>query len=259
MKKVESYASLNGMIMKQFRRGMVTNSFLAREEYEREISGGRLYCIEAENGLLLLRRRETHAILSFWLNDGAVPDKAVLPGNTVLEIPHRERDTALLEMTEKWKTRGFELEFCRQRMIFSDSAECYENDSIRAAEHGEEQLVKELLCESFSPLTGCIPTGEALSEDIKNGGVLLYVADGEAFGLLHFTKEKKKTELRHLCVSEKSRGHGIAKSLVCRYNALTNGLTRQVWVRCDNAPAVKIYETCGYRTDGMTSDVLILR
>ncbi|MBR3997833.1 MAG: GNAT family N-acetyltransferase, partial [Clostridia bacterium] len=91
--------------------------------------------------------------------------------------------------------------------------------------------------------------------DIEAGGILLY---GEK-GLLHHRSEGKKTELRHLCVTESARGQGIGEKLVRAYHSLTDGMRRLVWVREDYAPAVRTYEKCGYAPDGMISRVLVCR
>lgn len=257
MRKIESYNELNTLIMKQFRRGMLTNSFLSRKEYESEIANGTLEFHEYENGLLIFRKRSEHVILNFWLNDRSLPGNIDFKPNTVLEIAHRERDIELVKIVEKWNEIGFVQEFRRQRMTFGESFESSADPCISFAEKSDFEAVKFLLEDNFSSVTGCIPTDDTLNEDIKNGNILLYSKNNDKLGLLHYTKEKNKTELRHLCVSESARGQGIGKRLVHQYNSQTNDMLRHVWVRSDNFPAVKLYESCGYHADGMYSDVLI--
>jgi ribosomal protein S18 acetylase RimI-like enzyme len=77
-------------------------------------------------------------------------------------------------------------------------------------------------------------------------------------GLLHYTRTKNGTELRHLAVEKDHQGRGIAAELVRHYLSITNG-SSTVWVRVDNAPAVSVYKKFGYTEDGMMSDVLITK
>lgn len=259
MRQIEAYPELNAMIMRQFRRGMVTNSFLSKEEYESEIAHGTLVYQEFENGLFIHRMRESHAILNFWLNDGFAWENLRFSPNTVLEIPHRERDTGLIKAVEMWKNVGFSSEFLRERMVCSDFCDNFAETDIKYAKPDEFETVKALLYENFSPLTGCLPTDGVIMRNIEEGEILLYKINHNPLGLLHFTKDSKRTELRHLCVKKASRGQGIGRELVYEFNRITNGMTRHIWVRNDNLPALMLYKNCGYRADGMTSDVLIRR
>lgn len=237
---------------------MVTNAFLAGAEWKAEIACGTLTYDTSHNYLLAYRIRETHNILNFWLNDGffdAVPE---IPGNTVLEIARRERDTALADVTQSWINTGFGPLFTRQRMVCTEE-NSFTDECIRPAKPGESEAVQTLLHDHFSPLTGCLPTEETLRDDIASGGVLVYVTDSTILGLLHFTADKKRTELRHLCVSVHARGLGIGDKLVKAYHNRTPGMTRHVWVRADYTPAIRIYENNGYVPDGMTSAVLLKR
>ena len=258
MKKPESYAQLSSLITVQFSRGMVTNAFLPKAQWEAEIAAGTLEYITADNGLLVFRKREGHRILSFWINSGFFGSVPAIPGQTAAEIAHREKDTALAEAIQNWIDAGFERLFIRQRMVCT-AENGAENEHIRTACIEDAGTVRQLLNDSFSPLTGCLPTERQLLGDIEAGGVLLYERDRQALGLLHCTADQKRTELRHLCVTEDARGQGIGDCLVKAYHSRTQGLTRQVWVRADYLPAKKIYENNGYTPDGMTADVLLYR
>lgn len=253
VKRIESYEQLGGMITAQMKRGMVTNAFLSREDWEREIRLGAEFLL-TEQGLLVFRNRSLHRVMSFWINDGffdACPD---LPGDTVCEIPMRIGDARTEAAADGWIRAGFEAEFTRQRMASLSDSGVWDS-CIRKAEICDLETAEKLLRENFSVLTGCLPGRDELCCDISAGGVLLY---GDV-GLLHCKTAKNKSELRHLCVAESARGQGIGEKLVLGYHALTEGMRRTVWVREDFAPAKKIYEKCGYAADGMISRVLIRR
>ena len=242
------------MITSQMKRGMVTNSFLSRDEWEREIEKNFPEYELTDCGLLVFRFRPTHRILSFWINGGFFDTCPELPGNTVCEIPMRTGDLNLQSAVNGWMEAGFACEFTRKRMISSEDNGA-ENPCIRNAEPGDINTAEKLLHDNFSALTGCLPDREELIRDISCGGVLLY----DDIGLLHHKTAKNKTELRHLCVSEAARGQGIGEKLVLAYHSRTVGIRRQVWVRQDYTSAVKVYEKCGYSDDGMISHVLISR
>ena len=71
MKQVKSYEALAPLLSAQLRRGVVTNCALSAGDWQREIESGSLYTQDWEGGLLLLRRREGHALLQFYLQAGA--------------------------------------------------------------------------------------------------------------------------------------------------------------------------------------------
>ena len=253
MKRIENYASLSAMITSQMKRGMVTNAFLSRTDWEREIEKYTPEFQLTEGGLLVYRTRPTHRILSFWINEGFFDSCPTLPENTVCEIPMRASDERSKTAVDGWLGAGIDFGFTRQRMASGDGGTI--DDTIRKAEKGDFDLCEGLMRENFSPVTGCLPDREELRADFENGGVLLF---GDC-GLLHHKTTEKKTELRHLCVSHAARGQGIGEKLVRGYHAVTDGMKRQVWVRTDYASAVRIYEKCGYAADGMISHVLMSR
>jgi len=253
IKRIESYEQLGGMITAQMKRGMVTNAFLSREDWEREIRHGVEFLL-TEHGLLVFRNRSSHRVMSFWVNDGFFDECPGLSNNTVCEIPMRTGDARTEAAVDGWIRAGFAFEFIRQRMASSSGGGEWDS-SIRKAEIGDLETAEKLLRDNFSALTGCLPGRDELSHDISAGGVLLY---GDT-GLLHHRTAKNKSELRHLCVAESARGQGIGEKLVLGYHSLTLGMKRNVWVREDFAPAKKIYEKCGYAADGMISRVLIRR
>ena len=253
MKRIENYSELSSLITSQMKRGMVTNAFLSRHDWEREIEKNAPEFQLTEQGLLVYRNRPTHRILSFWVSEGFFGSCPTLPGNTVCEIPMRASDVRTQSAVDGWIGAGFELEFTRQRMASAESGNC--DGSIRTAVTEDLDLCERLMRENFSRVTGCLPEREELMADIEKGGVLLR---GDC-GLLHHRTGEKKTELRHLCVAESARGQGIGEKLVRAYHALTEGMKRQVWVRADYASAVRTYEKCGYSADGMISHVLIRR
>ena len=108
----------------------------------------------------------------------------------------------------------------------------------------------DLLCNSFSLLTGCLPSKEEWEASEKVGQIL--TAPG---GVLHYDRKGRTTELRHLAVAEACRRQGVGRALVGAYlNRCGTELSR-VWTGEDNGAARRLYESFGYEKDGWTARV----
>ena len=257
MRKIESVTELSDIIKRHFVRGVATNNFLSSSALNDEIAGGKLSVIESGGNLFIIRSRTEHRILNFYITD-TEGEVSAIPQNTVSEIPYRERDTALKNASEYLQAHGFSLMFKRRRMSRkAEHIECTE-ESVSPALPSELKHVYEIMFGNFDIRTACIPSGEAIQAAIVDRRILVYRKEGIPVGLLHFTRTKSGTELRHLAVDNSYRGCGVGSALVRYYLASTEG-NSTVWVRVDNTPAVKVYEKYGYTADGMMSDVLITK
>ncbi len=257
MRKIESVTELSDSIKRHFVRGVATNNFLSSSAIEGEIAGGKLYAGESSGNLFILRERAEHKILNFYITDTSA-DITDMPANTVVEIPYRDRDTGLKNASAYLRTQGFTLMFRRQRMSRKEGhVDCTEN-VVSPALPCELKHVYEILFGSFDTRTACIPSGEGIQQAIVEQRILVYRKEGIPVGLLHYTRTRSGTELRHLAVEKDSRDGGVGSALVRYYLASTDG-SSTVWVRTDNVPAIKVYEKYGYTADGMMSDVLITK
>ena len=257
MKKVESYSEISEAVMRHFGRTTVTNCFIDKGSYEREIAAGTLYAEENTEGLYIFRARDGFRILNFYLNS---PESELipLPSDTVCEIAYRDRDEGLKKVSARLKEDGADHLFTRVRLMRKGEISEVCNEHISTALPEEAETVMALLKRSFDNRTGCIPTSDALSADIIENHVLVYKQNGEIIGLLHFNEDKNTSEIRHVAVDENHRGEGIASALVKAYVSLHDKKCR-VWAREDYASARRVYEKNGYETDGMKSYVLIIK
>ena len=227
MKQITSYEELAPLLSAQLRRGVVTNAALTAEDWRREIANRALSAQDWAGGLLLLRRREGHALLSFYLQEPTLPDSLAWDGPTVLEIAARPRDEGLWKAAGLWRGRGF------------------------------QELFRTLLRDNFDPITGCLPTKAELTRALEAGEVVCVDApDGTAAGVLHIAPGRGSTQLRHLAVDEAYRRQGGAQALLARYLEHTGFAKSLVWVRTDNEPGRRFYAKNGYQPDGWTSTVL---
>ncbi|MBE6626275.1 MAG: GNAT family N-acetyltransferase [Ruminococcaceae bacterium] len=257
MRKIESLAELSDIIKRHFVRGVATNNFLSSSALAEEIDGGRLSVVEQGGNLYIIRNRTSHGILNFYISD-TDSELCAFPSNTVVEIPYRERDTALKNASAYLQSQGFSLMFRRQRMSRKEEhIECTDGN-VSPALPCELKHVYEIMFGCFDTRTACIPSGEAIQAAIVDQRILVYREGVLPVGLLHYTRTKNGTELRHLAVEKYMQGRGIGGELVRHYLAMTRGGST-VWVRDDNTPALSVYKKYGYTEDGMRSDVLITK
>lgn len=261
MKVVESYEALAPLLSAQLRRGVVTNCTLTAEDWRRETAAGAVLWESWEGGLLLLRRREGHRVLNFYLQEMSLPGELTWDGPVVLEIAARPRDEGLWRAAELWRGQGFEERFRRERLALpKDTPVSAARGPLaaRVAAPADFQAVWALLRDSFDPVTGCLPLRDALEYDLEAGNVVCVDApDGHMAGVLHITPGRGSTQLRHLAVGEGYRRQGVAQSLLECYLERTGFAKSLVWVRGDNEPARRFYTKNGYEPDGWGSVVLL--
>ncbi|MBQ2727269.1 MAG: GNAT family N-acetyltransferase [Clostridia bacterium] len=255
MKRIESsgelYDGINKILAKS--SSVCTNFFLPQEETERSLASGDLFVHHTDSGILIYRRRETYYRTYFYLADPEHPEMEPPDLPAVLEIPYRDRDTTAKNAVCGFAETGFATLFHRFRMTRRGS----EPDglgTIIPARPDQLDTLMTLFRENFHPYAGCIPTEKELADEIAAGHIL---TDMNASGLLHFTKSRTGSELRHLAVAQSMRNRGIAGGLVQTYLSLCGSKKSTVWVREDNEPAIRTYEKSGYKADGMKSAVLI--
>ena len=247
METVRDFAALSAAITACLRPGVDTNCTLKAEALRREIAAGTLLAHRWPGGLLLLRRRPGRYILSYYRTDPAAALDVPLPGPAVVEIPLRpgaQADAAW------WEAQGFVPLLRRVRLVRPPLPEAPELPPSEAVSVAPEAALA-LLERCFDPLSGCLPTREELAEDLA-GGRLLWAEEG---ALLRFSPGPP-AELRHLAAAEEVRGRGLARKLVDRFNRLTAGRRALVWTGEDNAAALHLYESAGFRRDGWRSLVL---
>lgn len=252
MEPVKSYDILAPLLSAQLKRGVVTNNFLSRADWERELEAG-VDVHTAEGCLVLLRHRPTHDILNFYLHPGAALSLPTLARPAVAELVWRQRDAeAVQQAVLRFEQQGFVRQVHRLRRQRDPEAAAYVSHA-REPDLSQIPAVLQLLEQSFDRRTGCIPTLRELLQE----GVLCTFREEEPTGVLHYRRTKTGTELRHLAVRDDCRGQGLGAVLVERYLQLTGTERSQVWAARDNAPAQHLYEKYGYRPDGWESVVLL--
>lgn len=257
MKKIEHIAQLSPLINAQFRRGVMTNAPFSPDAYQAELNAGALYAQEIPGGLLLLCRREGFDQLHFYLQPDADLSQWSPARTTVAEILSKPANPNGQRLDTLWTGAGFYKQLVRQRMTCTELTHSgfLEGYTVREAGQSEISTVLELLNRHYDRRTAYIPTREDLCRDIENGNVVLALAGETPVGVLHMTKNRAATELRHVAVEPDHRGKGLAGAMAARYQSRHVVPTYQLWVAQDNGPALRLYEKLGFKPDGWTSTV----
>lgn len=261
MERIESLAQLSPLISAQWKKGVLTNAAFSAHAYEKEIGAGTLYAEEWPGALLLFRGREGFDRLNFYLQPGADLSRWQPERTTVLEIPFRDRDTALRECGPVWEQAGFRLQFSRLRLAHTGKTPPLTDDfpyPVRPAGEGDLPRITELMVAAYDPRTACLPTDGELREDTVNGGILV-AEDGEqgVIGFSRILREGRGGQWRHLVVLPRYRGQGIAQRLFEVYDSTCDAGPIRVWVAEGNHAALKLYGKLGFTPDGWRSTVWI--
>lgn len=257
MIKVDRYEIISSLIMKQIRKGVMTNNFLTEKDLKIEIENNLLYYYEYAGGLLILRDRNSHYILNYYINDITKEIEETFDKNIVVEIVSRPNDNND-KIINCFLHYGFSV--CLERIRYTNTCDkIVDNpmsENVQLCKNDDAENIYEILKENFNAYTGCIPTKERLIKDIENGNVYIY-KDEKIKGTLHIDKNKNSSEIKHLIVVENERKKGIATKLINKYFCDIDSKRKTVWTGKENNCARRFYEKNGYELDGYTSIVLI--
>ncbi len=253
MKKPESYEEVSRLIASQLKPGVVTNAAISTQDLLQELEHGTLRIMPFEGGLLLARQRDTFQRLWFYLQKGACLPHWTQELPTVMEIPMRSRDLGLADADRQFQQQGFSSCFTRQRVTRKAApVEVSPKFSVSSARIQDFQQVSTILETCFQPLTACLPTKEALEQDIANNHVLLI----PNVGVLRLIPGKASVEVRQLAVLPQARGTGAARALMQAHLQRWGHMTNRIWVRTDFESVLHLYQSLGFVPDGWTSQVL---
>lgn len=288
LKKIESYQEMSKLIFSCFKKNVMTNCFLSKEDWEFEINNKSVYYFMVENSLFLIREREKFFILNYYLNDWNIEKIKIemqqeISKPVVVEVVSKNiLDESYLKQQELFFQLGMQKTLERVRfqnveqvenlasekenlLVTSENINNEIDTKFESDFESESEItfaniddlagILELLHSSFNLYYGCIPTQEKLSEDIQKNFVYIAKKENRILGVLHFEKSDKQTEIRHLAVDKDFRGKGIANHLMRIYGSEIKVPRRIVWTGVDNIPAQKLYQKYGYQKDGYVSSV----
>lgn len=256
MNQVKTYDEISEAIKEHFKVGVVTNCFLTEEEYKREIKNKTLYVINEANYLIVLREREGHYKLNYYINQ-MEKLKIKLDKPVVVEIIKRPYDKNFEIIKEIFTDSCFVKILERERYTLDniENLKCEYKYKIEICKREDIDEIMEILKNNFDEYTGCVPTTEEIEEEIGKQNIYCMKKQNEMAGILHMKSTRAYTEVKHLAVNERYRKQGIADELVKKLIETNKKIT--VWTGKENRPAQRTYEKNGFKKDGWTSMVFL--
>lgn len=267
MKQIKSYEELSKLIFAQWKKSLMTNSFLSKESWMREIEEDRVFYKLGNGFLLLFREREDFYILNYYWNTPLLEEiKQALKVKKpiVVEIVGRnELEKQYQEQLKICEDLNFSCILKRERFQ-KKKIEMMNFENNENIEKKEEYLIQlandagkilNFLEINFSHYTGCIPTLKQLEKEILEKCILQASKDGNIIGVLEYQKNQKGVEIKHLAIAEEYRGKRIASQLLNCYEKMINSNQEFVWTGKENEKAQELYKKFGYQKDGYVSSV----
>lgn len=242
MKKIIDYKEVSPLVLRYFKRGVITNNFLGAEDYKAEIKEGRLFFAEGEDSLNLYVRRDEFYEFYFY----ALSESVAFP-----EFSEPLIADVVGNGAKVLENNGFFKILERVKLEINSNT-----DSMVAGKKSEKADAVEifsLLKNSFNEFTGYIPNFSQVEKECEEGYFYKYSENGKIAGALRWGKTGKTAQIKHLCVSDKFRGMGIGKSLTKDF--LTENPKAIVWTGKENTAAIKLYKSFGFSESNIESTV----
>ena len=252
MKKINNFEELNKLISAHLKKGVYTNCFISKEEFEQEIKSESLFYHIYGGGLLIFRKMEDYYKMNFYINNPEIDLDINFENILVTEVvckPETECDN-IIELFEK---NGMSLKLKRVRLLNDSNNVGLNNINVEKANLKDYEKIIKLFEENFDKYIGCIPTKQKLIADIKKGNFYCYKENEKILGVLHIDN---KANIKHLAVDSDFRGKGIAKAILGKYLLDAGECKKYVWTGEDNDAAKKTYLSMDYKLDGYVSYVL---
>lgn len=233
MNRITDYKQVSPLVMKYFRRGVVTNNFLGADDFRAEIAEENLF-FDAEDGALKLYvKRNGFYVLYFYV----FPDCSLggLPGaNLVCEVSQK--------CEEILQNSGFSKFAERVKLERIGKEENGGLTETAAAADAEEIFL--LMQKSFDECSAYLPTLTQLRTECENGFVKIVRGGDGISGALRWGIGGKTALIKHLCVKSTERGKGTAKRLCAA--VLAEHERCAVHTGKDNKPALSLYKSMGF-------------
>ena len=242
MNPIRNYQEVSPLLLRYFKRGVITNNFLSADDYRAEVKEGRLFYCAKEDFLNLYVKRDGFYQLYFH----AFSQDTCFPAvNVPLIAEMAGENTGILEKNGFLKILD--------RVKLELSLDIPPKKAGQKAQKEDTRDIFQLLCRSFSSETGALPTFAQVEKECEDGFYYKIMSQGELAGILRFGKSGKTAQIKHLCVKEAFRGQKIGKQLVLDFLAENPKAT--VWTGAANAAALTLYHSLGFTDCELKSTV----
>ena len=97
MKLVENYKEISPLLMKYFKKGLMTNNFLSEAQYKNAIKSKALQFYEWDDGIIFLNAKESFSKLTYELLSLNSKLNVKLPEKTIIEIVSKQKPHIIID------------------------------------------------------------------------------------------------------------------------------------------------------------------
>ncbi len=241
MKQITDFKELSALILKHYKRGVLTNSFLHPDTLKCEIREGRLFVNDNAESLSILLQRDSFDRLYYY----------AASENTGITI-YRETVTESVGNESLLKFNSFEPVGKRCHLVKNKAVEAQPLTSEFAQKEDCEAILK-LIKNCFDEKTAALPTLTELILKAENGNVLIFKDSAKTAAVLEYGIYGKTATIDHLCTSPEYRSMGLAKKLCTDFISQNSGRRLDVWTAESNTAALKLYKSLGFEADEKTA------
>ena len=242
MKKITDYKEISSLIMKYFKRGVLTNNFLTKEDYLAEISEGRLFYENGDEFLCVYVLRDEFCQLYFH----ALNDKVVLPKT---DIPQVCECVGYEDFILK---NGFNKLITRTKLEHLVNEDKFLNEAV-VSDIKDAEGIFNLMSETFNAVTGYMPTLATIQSECERGLIYKITLNGTLAAVLRLAVAKNSVHIKHLCVAKEFQGQGLGRKMCACALSLDKKCT--VWTGSKNHVALNLYKSFGFEECGLRSVV----
>ncbi len=251
----------NDIIARAMGNPQLTNCYLSYADLAKKIETNEISCFRHGSILVLLHMMEGFYKFYYFMETPDVPDPATFAGIQevlgkypvlVAEIVTKTQDS----IPPILKKMGFcpYKKYIRKQLITGSENISGNSDRVELADVRDLNDIYQLLYSTFDVISDHLVTKEELQFFITSSQTLKLCVGDKMAGVLIFETFGRKSYLRTICVSEEFIGRNMGRSLIETYIKWKGDGTKlfYLWVESTNEKAIHLYDSIGYRDDGLT-------
>lgn len=251
------------------RRPHLTNCYLSYPDLVKKIEKKEIHRFYHEDIMVLVHMMQYFCKMYFFIKNNTMLDsdsilmlkKELMAYPTlVVTIATREIYKENVKVLEKLGFR-FHKYYIRKQMIMGTEKMSERVHETDIADVSDINAIHHLLHNNFDIYSDHLVSKDELQVFLESSHVLKICEDGKLAGVLLFESFGKKSYLRCICVAKEYSGKKLGRSLLESYIKKNREGTKlfYLWVESTNKSANCLYESVGYKDDGLKEYIYLKR